>query len=251
MNRNLKIPNHQGELLDVLIEGNQNSNKLAILVHGFGTNKHEHGLFDSLAHTLTPDFLTIRFDFSGYGNSEGDQIEVNYEKQTKDLKAIITLIDTQYPEKGKNIIAMSMGCYVTSILKPTNINKSVLLSIPNQETHSLNNFIQQRIINKGGSIDEEGISIYPRTHGEDQQIGPSFWRVMQQLNPLKEITKFSTMTDMLIIHPKYDEIVASNHVQAYRQINTAQFLEVPGDHSYSQPSDRKNVVEIISQFLQS
>jgi pimeloyl-ACP methyl ester carboxylesterase len=249
MNTNLKVTNHQDELIDVLIEGNPNARKAAILIHGFGTDKHEHGLFDSTIYALAPNFLTIRFDFSGYGQSEGDQKEVNYQKQAKDLESIINWIDTQYPEKEKNIIAMSMGCYITAMLKPKDINKAVLLSIPNQDTHSLKVFIQQRISNKGGLVDEKSISIYPRTHGEDQQIDPSFWQVMQELDPIKEIKEYSNSTDMLIIHPQNDEIVASNHVQAYKEINTAKYLEVPGSHSYDKLSDRKNVIDVISKFL--
>ena len=93
----LKVKNPSGELLDVLVEGNPDSTQAVIMAHGFGTDKHEHGLFDSLVDILSPNHLTIRFDFSGYGNSEGNQVDVNYHKQAKDLGSIIAWTNSKIP----------------------------------------------------------------------------------------------------------------------------------------------------------
>jgi pimeloyl-ACP methyl ester carboxylesterase len=249
MRHQIQIPNHQAELLDIWVEGWKQANRLLLLVHGFGTNKHEHGLFDAIVKELSEAVLTVRFDFSGYGQSQGKQVDVSYAKQTKDLHAVLSWINKTYPQSEKNLLAMSMGCYIVAMLKPQNIAKTLLLSIPHRSTHALKQVIKQRIISKGGTVDESGISTYPRTHGEDQQIGPGFWQVMDQLDPVKEVEQLSHLTDLLIIHPKGDEIVATKHINKYQEISTARYLEIPGDHSFYQSPDRSNLTQVLKAFL--
>lgn len=248
MKQSFKLPNPSGELLDCLIEGNDQAVKIIIFAHGFGTDKHEHGLFDDLAQFLHSKYLTLRFDFSGYGLSQGKQEEVNYVKQTHDLQTVIGWVDTNYPSLTKNILAMSMGCYVTTMLKPPHIHKCLLLSVPHENTQKLKHFFQNRILTKGGTINEKGISYYPRTHGGNQKLGPSFWQVMLQLDPLKEIIAYSQLTNLLLIHPLQDEIVDSAFVQQYQSIPSTQYLELPGNHSWTNPTQRHALIKHIKNF---
>ena len=48
----------------------------------------------------------------------------------------------------------------------------------------------KKIKNKGGTIDENGISMYPRTSGEVQKIGSDFWRVMREINTAEIFQNF-------------------------------------------------------------
>jgi len=74
----MEIRNNQGELLEVIAEGSslENADKVLLLVHGFGTDLHEKGIFDELSHSVAdsfPGFCVIRFSWSGCGKSEGIQ----------------------------------------------------------------------------------------------------------------------------------------------------------------------------------
>jgi len=74
--------NKQGEKLVGLKHLPQNKNKKTaskhkypaiILVHGFGVNKEESGMFTNLAKVLAKNgFAVFYFDFSGRGESQGN-----------------------------------------------------------------------------------------------------------------------------------------------------------------------------------
>lgn len=63
MEKELKIKNIFGEKLDVLIEGNEQTDEIIIFVHGFGTDKNEGaGSFFDAAEYFKKNYLTVRFD---------------------------------------------------------------------------------------------------------------------------------------------------------------------------------------------
>ncbi len=76
-----RIKNKYKEELDTLVEGNENANTTIVFVHEFGTQKDEsYGYFVDIAKALHSNYRTVRFDFSGYGKSQGKQEDANYEK---------------------------------------------------------------------------------------------------------------------------------------------------------------------------
>jgi pimeloyl-ACP methyl ester carboxylesterase len=113
-----QIKNNGDEELDTLVEGNENSHTTIIFVHGFGTQKDEsYGYFIDVAKALHSNYRTVRFDFSGYGKSQGKQVDVNYKKHAEDLKIILDWTKEKFGGKIY-IIAQSMGCFVTAFLSP-------------------------------------------------------------------------------------------------------------------------------------
>ena len=90
MEKNIQIKNNYGENLDTLVEGREVSDTTVIFVHGFGVDKDESfNYFTDTAAVLRDIFRVVRFDFSGYGKSEGKQEDVNYQKQSEDLNSVI------------------------------------------------------------------------------------------------------------------------------------------------------------------
>ena len=80
----MKIKNENGENIDLLVEGNPNSNITLVFAHGFGTNKDENSnLFIDLAKPFLEKYRVIRFDFSGYGQSEGRQEDASITKSAE------------------------------------------------------------------------------------------------------------------------------------------------------------------------
>jgi len=247
-----RINNQFGEEIDVLVEGNESSNITIVFVHGFGTDKNEgHNLFADLALDLKKDFRLVRFDFTGYGESDGKQEDVNYEKQTRDLKAVLNWVEEE--SKGDiNIIAHSMGTFVVSMLSPDNIEKTVFSAIPNADTNYLADVLQKKIRSKeGGVVDETGISIYPRYSGEVQKVGARFWEVLRAFNTAKAFSQYAKKTKLIIIHPLQDNVVGDKYLEPYKEIPEARYIEVKGDHNYSKREDREKVLHIIEEFLKS
>ena len=246
----LKIKNFQGEKLDVLIEGNSDSRKTVVFVHGFGTNKNGgENLFVDISQVLQNDFRIVRFDFSGYGKSEGKSESVDYIKQGEDLITIIKYIRENF-EGEIYLIAHSMGTLVTALLCPKGIKKAVFTGIPEEDPLKTLDTIKNRIQAKEkGVFDERGISFYSRSSGEVQKIGCSFWEVLRSIEPVKMFESFSKKTELILFKPQQDEVVGNEFFENCRKSEVLNWVELPGDHNFSTKGDRKELIKRIKEFL--
>jgi len=147
------------------------------------------------------------------------------------------------------ILAMSMGCFVTTLLSPDNVKKVVLLSIPNTNTDYIASVVSNMITKRGGKLDKEGISLIPRSSGETQKIGPSFWKVLGEFDPVKSVIEFSKKAKLLIIHPTEDEIVGDEYLEGYKEIPGVEYIEVSGDHSFKNKVDREKMIKAVVEYF--
>lgn len=245
----IKLTNPFNEKIDTWVEGNQTAKETIILAHGFGTNKHETAnYFDDIVTQLQDRYRIVRFDFSGYGDSEGQARDASYSKHSQDLSMVISYVRQQFGSTI-SIVAQSMGCFVALWLTPVGIHKTVLTGIPNSDPNYLIDRLQKRIMSKGGTINEQGISIFPRSSGEIQEIGPQFWQDIRATDPVNKLTHYIQQSETLVVHPGEDDIVGSEHMQEYQTIDNLNFVTIPGDHSFTQPSDREVFLNTINQFL--
>lgn len=245
-----KIKNIFGENLDVLIEGNQQSDQVMIFVHGFGSDKNEGAdSFLDGSKYFSDDFITIRFDQSGSGESEGEDYDFQLQKAMGDVDSIIRFVRREYPGKKINISAHSMGTCITALLSPFKINKIILTSIPNSNMKFEVKNLKERIISRGGTIDEGGISRYPRSSGKIQLIGKDFWRTLGAFNPIEYFEELGEKTDLLLIKSKQDEVIENKYYEEYKNIKNAKYIEIDGDHNFSKPEDRLNLMGTIKNFL--
>ncbi len=245
-----KIKNLFGENLDVLIEGNFDSNRILIFVHGFGTDKNEgFATFLDLANYLNNDFITIRFDLSGYGESEGDECEFQFQKAAGDVDSVIRYARRNYPDKEIFIVAHSLGTFVVSILSPHKIKKTVFTSIPNSNTDFIIQEIKKRIISKGGEINENNLTFYPRTSGVVQVIGKDFWKTLKNFKPVDYIKEFADKTELRIYKPKNDDVLENKYFDEYKDIKNIEYIEVEGNHNFTKKEDRDNLFKSIKEFF--
>ena len=244
----LDIKNTHGEKLDVVIEGNPHAAVTVVLIHGFGTDKHD-AYFDDAVKALSGQYRLVRFDFSGCGNSEGLSEAIDYQKQSEDLQVILTFVKNTFPG-DIYILAQSMGCFVTVFLNPSGIKKTVFSGIPNTDT----SFIIKRTIEhfegrNGASINLDTISLLPRSSGKIQKIGPNFWKILQNFAPVESVKAFARNTNLLIIHPKHDDVVGTELLENYSKISEIQVAWLNGDHSFTNHKDRDEFIEKINEFF--
>jgi pimeloyl-ACP methyl ester carboxylesterase len=249
---NIKIKNKFGEELDVLVEGNGDSNTTIVFVHGFGTDKNEaFNYFSDLALSLKNRFRLVRFDFSGYGKSGGKQEDTNYQKQAGDLGSVLEYVKVNF--RGKVfILAHSMGSFVTSCLSPTGVERTVFSGIPNSNTRYIVERLKGRIASREGAfVDTEGITTYPRTFGPVQKIGPSFWKALLAFNPVEAVREYSKKTNLLIIHFNQDDVVGNEYMNEYSTISNVNIESLDGNHSVTRNEDRATVIKTIKEFFTS
>lgn len=250
MCQNIKILNPSNEKLDVLVEGNEKSDITVVMVHGLGTDKHETaGMFDDIAQVLTSTYKVVRFDFSGFGKSEGKTEEFDYHKHAGDLKTILEYVKQTY--KGATyIIAQSMGTFVTALLNPREIKKTIFTGIPNSNTEYIIDRLKKRIMSRpGGRVDLQGISLIPRSSGAIQKFGPQFWKKLQEFNPVASVSEFAKNTNLLVVHPKQDDVVGPEFQEEYDTIPNIKIEWINGDHSFKKPEDRVVLIERIKTFF--
>ncbi len=250
MNKKIKIKNIFGENLDLLLEGNEKSMQIIIFVHGYGTDKDEgFASFLECSRHMKNDFLVIRFDLSGYGKSEGEDQAFQFQKAAGDLDSVIRFATKKYPKKKLNIIAHSMGSLIVGLLSPSGIRKIVFTSVINSNTKFVSQNLERRILSKGGKVDKNGISVYPRSRGGIQLIGKDFWRTLENLDIIEYISDLAKKTELVIYKPRHDEILPYRYFDAYKKINGVRYYEIDGDHNFKDPNDRKELFKKIKKFL--
>ena len=250
--RDILIKNKFDEELDVVIEGNNDAETTIVFVHGFGMQKDETDhYFVDISNALKDMYRIVRFDFSGYGVSQGKQEESDFKKQASDLEHILKWVLGNF--KGNiYIVAHSLGCFVTAFLSPDFVKKNVFTSIPNAGSDLVIRRLEQYFEAKpGAKIVEDKISFIPRSTGEIQKIGQSFWSIFHSFKPIEKITRLSKKTKLLVIKQLQDEIFGTECFEDYKKIPGIVYVEVNGNHSFKNPLERYDMIERIKLFIDS
>ena len=239
--KSVLVNNAVGEKIDVLVEGNLNSPISIVFVHGFGTNKDEGaGLFVDLSSALR-EYRVVRFDFTGYGKSEGKQEDTSLVKEASDLNSVLGFVREKYGNRVW-LIGMSLGCYVIALLSPGGISKTVFVSPPDSSQAITAERLAKRIKSrKGGVVDYNGISIYPRSSGETQKIGPAFWKSLNEFNAEAAISAYSRKTDLITIIPVQDEIFERKNMDVYDRVSSS-CIRIKGNHAFTVQEEREALV---------
>ncbi len=251
MFKRVKIENTHKEELDTVIQGNENAENLIIFVHGFGTDKGEGThLFAEIADSLEDSYLLLRFDQSGCGKSGGPEQDYSIHKSAKDLESVVEYARRLYPVKSINILAHSMGTVITTIFNPNSINKIIFTGITNLELQNIADRLEQRILSKGGIVDKSGITTYPRTSGKVQKLGPQFWSELSEYNIKEDLTTLANKSKVTIFKPLNDQIVGNGEeFDEYKHIPNINYVELSGDHNFSNKDDRINLINNIKEHL--
>ena len=245
-----KVLNEHGEKLDVVIEGNKNSKTTIIFVHGLGADKEENfNLFVDLSRPLLEKYQVLRFDLSGCGKSEGREEDSSCRKHSRDLNSIIDYTKQEL-RTSAYIVAHSMGAFVVSMLSPENIGRTAFITVPGSDTLKSIEALQNRIRSRpGGIVDENKTSIYPRSNGDVQKIGPDFWRSLKEFNPLAAMETELAKTDLIVFGALQDDVVDPKSVIEYKHIEGLRYVDLQGNHNFTKAKDRDVLISKINEFF--
>ena len=138
---------------------NNNTNNIAVVVHGYGAKAMEMQQYVKLFYDK--GYSILAFDNRGHGKSEGKIISMGY-YDSKDLSDWVNFIVKRYPKSNVVVFGLSMGgatvCMYSGMSKPKNVkaiisdcayssaydvfdniaNKSIILSfIPTMKVYNL------------------------------------------------------------------------------------------------------------------
>lgn len=251
------IKNKLGEKLDVSIDGKplQKANKIIFLVHGFGTDKHERGVFDDISERLTnkdKNLAIVRFSFAGFGKSEGDQKTKSIDTEALDIESVYKDIERQIQETPPSIIVLSFSNGVKSLTKflasehykilPQRV--IIVNPSPFDFAKDLKSLFQRR---GGANIDRNGIWHLKRGDGTVTSISPKFWESLNEKEAIENIRKVSQKFSVVMIRATDDDVIKADTKEIYNPY-IKNIIELPGDHNYSKPEDRMKFLNELEEL---
>lgn len=244
----------QGKVLRGMLHTPQNiSGKIpaVILFHGFTGNSMEpHFIFVKLSRYLEKiGIASVRFDFAGSGESDGDFVDMTLSNELSDAHNILDFVKTLdfIDNKRIGLIGLSMGGTIASMLagqRPLEI-KSLCLLAP---AGTIADIISERYVGERlpemtekGWLDIGGLAL--------------------GLNMLKDISNIDIYQrsagfdkNVLIIHGELDETVPIKASEMYLDIygyRAKLHIIKGGDHLFSSLKIESETIEKTAEFLKT
>jgi len=225
------------------------------MFHGFTGNKSEsHRLFVHVARALCDaDFVVLRFDFRGSGDSDGEFEDMTVPGEVSDAQEALTFMsELEYVDKEQmGVIGLSLGGRVAVILtsKDPRVKFAVLYSAA--LTPAKQRFLE--------GLDEE--SVERLESGEAIRLNNGWYLKKPFFDTLDSPVPHDVMhkikVPVLIIHGDADQAVllngATRGFDLVKDINNKNELHIVkgGDHVFSVREHRQEVIEKTVQWLKS
>ena len=218
---------------------------LVMILHGFTGNKNEPRLI-AIANNLEKEGIaSIRFDFNGHGDSEGDFQDMTVLNEIEDAKKVYDYVSKLPQVTSVSIAGHSQGGVVTSMLAGELGDKkvkSIALLAPAAVLRD--DAIRGNLF--GVTFDSSNPPEYVEVFG-GHKIGRNYIKTAQTL-PIYE-TAENFQGTALLIHGTNDIVVPYTCSLNYRHIYKKNRFEllVGFDHGFSQ--DIEHVAKIVSDFF--
>ncbi|HEY8803820.1 MAG TPA: alpha/beta hydrolase [Clostridium sp.] len=224
---------------------------IIIILHGFCGNKMgPHFIFVKLSRLLERvGIASIRFDFAGSGESDGDFIDMTMGTELKDANNILNYVRTlDFVDNDKiGIVGLSMGCAIASMLagdRKSDI-KTMCLWAPagNMDQIILDkHYIGENYekFRQQGYFDAEGLP-----------IGTGFVDNLKNIRIYEKAAAYDKKS--LIIHGDKDEVVLLSASQKYINFfeKSSQLKIISGaNHTFDKKEWEEQVIEYTLEFLQ-
>lgn len=239
----------EGRTLRGLLEGTTtlHNDQVAILMHGFmGDRGNQPGkLLYDLSHALNAAGIpTLRFDFAGCGESDGDFAEMTVFSELLDGMAIIDYARTTIGAQTIDLVGHSQGGVVASMLAGYYrdvIDKLVLLApAATLKDDALKGECQ------GTVYDPNHIPLPVPVHG--QAVSGQYFRTAQLLPIYETAQHFAGPT--LIIHGEADQVVSPAAARKYNVIlPQSKLYLMPGEGHLLEGAALAEILRTVTDFL--
>ncbi|KRN01478.1 hypothetical protein FD13_GL001004 [Levilactobacillus senmaizukei DSM 21775 = NBRC 103853] len=221
---------------------------IAVLFHGFTSDRGytPTALLEQLAQRLrTIGVGTVRFDFNGCGQSDGDFVNMTVLNEIADAQAVLTAVQDRLAPKQIDLLGHSQGGVVASMLAGYNadlIHKVVLMApAATLKEDALNGHTQNLV------YDPEHIPAkLPIRPGK---VLGGFYLRTAQLLPIYETAQNFT-GPVCLIHGDDDQVVAYSASQRYDDIYQQSTLHLlPGANHRLDGAARNDVLQLATDFI--
>lgn len=240
----------EGRTLRGLLEGTAtlHNDHVAILMHGFMGDRgnYQGKLLYDLSHALNDAGIpTLRFDFAGCGESDGNFAEMTVLSELLDGMAIIDYARTTLGAKKIDLVGHSQGGVVASMLAGYYrdvIAKLVLLApAATLKDDALKGEFQ------GSKYDPNQIPLTVPVHG--QAVSGQYFRTAQLLPIYETAQHFAGPT--LIVHGEDDQVVSPEAARKYNVIfPQSKLYLMPGEGHLPEGPKLAEILQTVTTFLQ-
>ncbi len=208
--------------------------------------RDSRGFFADINDALKDKYLVIKFDLCQIIPKQNATLVFAFSKQVAILNHIINYVEQHFRPKNTSIIAHSMGCIVTGLLNSPTITKTILLAPPINDTYSK---MQEHFSHKPGTMfDLNGVSKVKRSDGGWTFIEKDFWNDIQNVIPVQLFKQLAGTSQTTVIRALNDGVIPDSNYTAIQAIDSLQYLELSGDHSFS-PPHRQQLLDTIQEIL--
>lgn len=208
----INFPGYKGNKLDARLElPASNSTKIkayAIISNCFTCTKNTITTFRLSKELAKHGYATLRFDFSGLGNSEGIFSKTSFTSNVTEIVAAANFLHNNY-QAPSLLLGHSLGGTATleAAMKTdaaiTDVRAIVTIASPSQPDHILHHF--------GNALKQldQGLSATIEVAGVRYEIEPSFIKDLMSYDMKKRLS--SIREPVLIFNIKNDELVNENN----------------------------------------
>lgn len=228
----------------------KNNLPIVVIYHGFGGNKMgPHFIFVKLSRMLeSKGIASIRFDFSGSGESDGDFVNMTLSGELAEANAVLEYAKSlSFVDRSRtSVLGFSMGGAVASVLAGTRTEDihSLCLWAPagNIAEIVLHDWIgkDENLLRQNGYFTFEG-----------NTMGDRFVDELQEIDIYGQAAKYSG--NVLILHGGDDEVVPLSSSEKYKNIygDTVKFRVINGgNHIFEKKSAQDEVLELTYKFFE-
>ena len=238
---------------------------LVVMAHGHGGSREEGGGFTQVAEALAQrGIASIRMDFPGCGDSTESFAENNLSNMLADLQAA-SAYATSRPSIDSNrtgLLGYSMGGRLVALLSEIDPSYQVMVAW----APAVSDGSEREMITTFGGAEayaefkqratEEGSAVYTTMWGTELELGPEWFRDIEQSRPQAALAKFTG--PLLVVYGTEDEavlpeIAASALTAAVNSIEPVELRIEGARHALgfytNRPEIAATVVESSAEFL--
>ncbi|QTA81131.1 Serine aminopeptidase, S33-type [Desulfonema limicola] len=251
MEKTINFLNHQGEKLsgtlhepEISLDSGSTDTAL-ILGHCFTCSRHTSILKDICKNIAAQGFSSLRFDFSGNGQSEGDFSQSSYTKHIKEMKQAVSFLrDLGIKRFCLGGHSMGAAIAVLTALQTENITGVCTLAGRLGSSDLSSVFTKEQL----SQIQETGIMSF-KSRGRSLSLSQEFFYDMQQYN-LPGALK-SLKIPLMVVHGDKDEIIPVQHAFQARELKHDLKLEIipDADHMFMNQKHRALIADSISKWF--
>jgi putative redox protein len=217
-----------------------------VLGHCFTCSRHT-GILRQLADDLSREgFISLRFDFSGNGQSDGVFAESTYSKQISEMQTAVEFLAARGAD-WIGVAGHSMGGLIsfltgirTDSIKAVCALASRLTGI--RVTHFLSRE-QRRSLKRTGEV-------FFNSRGRSLKLTGAFFADADNFNPTDHLKTFHK--PLLVVHGDMDEIIPVEEAYKVRDLSSKRVdLEIVpnADHMFSREEDRRDIAQIVARWF--